>query len=175
MLDWIGWMDSSSYSSHLRERGSIWRIVNVGKELLLGRYVISVIINLICVFILQSNEHAKERGREKLAHESDAPARLHCHYSTPIHIIVYCYSQHEAALNEESKEKPPNSVVDSTSNFILFNPILVWFNSIEKKTEWPIEGNTKTFFLSFPFLNLYGIPNNDNNKQLLNCNLCKEL
>lgn len=34
---------------------------------MLGRYVISVIINLICVFILQSNEHI-----EKLAHESDA-------------------------------------------------------------------------------------------------------
>lgn len=32
-----------------------------------GRCVISVIINLICVFILQSNEHI-----EKLAHESDA-------------------------------------------------------------------------------------------------------
>lgn len=35
--------------------------------LVVGRYVISVIINLICVFILQSNEHI-----EKLAHESDA-------------------------------------------------------------------------------------------------------
>lgn len=34
---------------------------------MVGRYVISVIINLICVFILQSNEHI-----EKLAHESDA-------------------------------------------------------------------------------------------------------